>query len=163
MGKALDIWLHPRRTMEELDELTIANADLSARLERSTEELRLGEEELTAERASASELRCKVGELQEELDRRDEELRDLRDRLDEWKDMDRRVSEFERGLTAVEDMKRHYEDRIGRLRAKIIEMRESGRKEEVNHAGGKTPVIDMTLAAPLADDDPDADWLQPLP
>ena len=39
MGKALDIWLHPRRTMEELDELTITNADLSSRLEKSEEEL----------------------------------------------------------------------------------------------------------------------------
>ncbi len=173
MNRALWVWFHPSKAAEMLTELETQFEEAVAKVARSeeallgltahAEALKQENEQLAVQAATIAERSEKTAKL---LEKRETELKEERKRAEDWNDMDERMAEIERILAGAEDMKKHYEDRISRLRAKIIELNEKLQRREMpvdKEMEASAPVIDMTLAAPIAEDDPDSDWLKPLP
>lgn len=173
MKSALWVWFHPSKAAGMLTELEIQLEEAVAETTRSEDifnELTARAEALEQENKHLTEqtavLTQRTEQTEKLLEQREAELKEERELAESWSDMDERMAEIERVLAGAEDMKRHYEDRISRLRAKIIELNEQLKRRTMpvdKEAEAEPPVIDMTPVSPLADDDPDADWLRPLP
>lgn len=189
MGRAWTIFMHPRRTAEELTRLesevaglkseasglrkSLADStELVAQRDRTVGELRKMTYEMAEKHdkldGSVKELSKNLLEMRSRLDSKERELADTREllrakekELEENNDIQARMSEIETTLAGAEDMKRHYEDRVRRLRAKIVELKSRTLNPEPTPSANE--VIDMTNSIPPAPDDPDADWLMASP
>ena len=84
-------------------------------------------------------------------------------------DLKSALVEFNKSLDEVENMKQGYEERISKLRSRIVELKAlQAQAERMRHSeepsAAPRPVIDMTDASPYpGEDDPNDDnWLRPL-
>lgn len=166
MGRAWHVWLHPKRTVAELEELEDSlcdEAQCQADLRREMEVLqadiaaeREAHEALKTEYADMSERRDKLDATVMELTRTlmdtriklddarkelavsarkiEDQQQELAERikdLEDFKEIEKRMPEFERALGQAEEMKRRYEDRIAKLRARVTELQ---KEREARHS-----------------------------
>lgn len=166
MGRAWHVWLHPKRTVAELEELEdslCGEAQCQADLRREMEVLqadvakeREAHEALKTEYADMSERRDKLDATVMELTRTlmdtrirlddskkelavaNQKLEDLQHELDErvkdledFKEIEKRMPEFEQALGQAEEMKRRYEARIAKLRDRVAELQ---KEQEARHS-----------------------------
>lgn len=181
---AWSIWCHPRRAarmmegletnVSESSALCAENAALREELERlrKTEAAAMQErdnareenERLTQEKADLAAQNAMRGQRVSDLER---ELSGVAAELEEYRDLDSRLREFEELLTRAEDMKRRYEERIARLRARIKEMKTAS--GDRNPEADELTVIDMRSASETShapeepEEDTEPDWLEQLP
>lgn len=175
MGRGLDIWLHPRRTRHELEALEARAAELEMTSVESGQRIysqsqlieKLSEQNtrLTEDLQQMSDRRDKLDEavnaLSANLVETERKLRDSDKELEQYRDMEEQLEEFNVRLQGVEDMKHHYEERIRLLRAKVVELKdrlESKAKDTQPDDKVRKPVIDMTMPHDSKSDD----WLDTL-
>lgn len=166
MGRAWHVWIHPKRTVAELEELEDSlcdeaqcQADLRTEIEKLQAEIAKGCEEheaLKGEYADMSErrdklnatvmeltrtlmeTRIKLDDSKKELAVANQKLEDLQHELDErvkdledFKEIEKRMPEFEQALGQAEEMKRRYEARIAKLRDRVAELQ---KEQEAQHS-----------------------------
>ena len=163
------MWLHPKRTVAELEELEDSlcdEAQCQADLRREMEALQA---DIAAEREAHEALKTEYADMSERRDKLDatvmeltRTLMDTRIKLDDarkelavsarkiedqqqelaetcivvigledFKEIEKRMPEFERALGQAEEMKRRYEDRIAKLRARVTELQ---KEREARHS-----------------------------
>lgn len=176
MGRGLDIWLHPRRTRHELEALEARAAELETTSVESGQRIysqsqlieKLSEQNtrLTEDLQQISDRRDKLDEavntLSANLIETERKLRDADRELEQYREMEEQLEEFNVRLQGVEDMKHHYEERIRLLRAKVVELKEKMESKADNaekDAQVRKPVIDMTMSQ---EDSKSDDWLDTL-
>lgn len=166
MSRVWQVWLHPKRTVAELEELEdslCSEAQCQADLRKEMEVLqadiaaeREAHEALKTEYADMSERRDKLDATVMELTRtlmdtriklddarkelavsaqkiedQQQELAERTKDLEDFKEIEKRMPEFERALGQAEEMKRRYEDRIAKLRARVTELQ---KEREARHS-----------------------------
>lgn len=154
------ILLHPKVTVKVMEEL-------EKEKEKCAGEMNFLREENARLVESNGTLTHRNEELGSEVERLRRELEEIRAELDERIDTEKQIREFEARLGQFETVKVQYEQRISRLRAKIIDMKKvSGDR---NPEADEIAVIDMgTQTMPkkrvraVVEERSEEDWLETL-
>lgn len=167
MGRSWKIWLHPKRTrreMEQMEESLVTQSDeMSALLTRMSE--------LTAEYSNLQHAyeneKLKSKKLDDSVMTLTSELLKTRSMLDSkqrdllmYADQSEQIETFMKKLNEVEQLKHHYEQRINRLRAKVIELQTGNAQVSIMHFDNSNQTPKESNSYPQ---DLNGDWLQPLP
>lgn len=172
MGRAWQIWMHPRRTvreMEAMEESLLEYAGERTELESSVARLTSELEILAAEKGALAEqndkLKGAVETVTEELMKTRRQLDTARQELTSSQDEDEMRREIERRIGEFEQLQKHYELRIMKLRERIRELQSA--REPENHTANME-IIDMggDTPAPATErsrrPDADSEWLRSL-
>ena len=179
----LKVFLHPRRYSRELNELLEACDNHAADLQQACAERDQALDDLEKSQSQYDDLKRQYADLQqgfeglkEEIAKKENEhlqsiatlkkqIEDLQAQLVHQEEMERTLVEIDRQLDQVEEMKRSYENRITRLRAKIISLKSQQQPEASSDIAAG--VIDMTTGRIIPKKDSrrniDEDWLESLP
>lgn len=177
------IWWHPRLTRKVMEELEQTASQVES-LQSEIEQLR---SELAEERGANAQARFEYdalvssneslaqrnAELSDSVERITAELLRVRHELDERKSTEEQLREFHEKMDKAVEMKQHYEQRIHRLRAKIIELKRDAEGAHQLESDLLGP-IDMMAAPPQTASNPkseerkaaelpdDSDWIESL-
>ncbi len=177
------VFLHPRRYSRELIEAEEASDNHAAELQQVCADRDLALDELAKVQSQYDNLQGKYADLQHNFDGLNEciakmkeehlqaiaplkaKIGELQAQLVHQEEMERTLVEIDRQLDRVEEMKRSYENRITRLRAKIISLKSLQQPESSSDIA--SGVIDMTSGRIIPKKDSrrniDEDWLESLP
>lgn len=168
MGKAWECWAHPRRTaralqeaQDELEEVRTVIAQFEAAeraLRTENDRLQALADDLAHRRDKLDEgvknlslqlvdTNNRLNDSRREADNLRLEAENLNTELKELRQVRAALSDFEKRLDSVDKMKQHYEERVARLRAKVLEQQQ-----------------ELALLRPSAPPIPpdESDWLLPL-
>lgn len=146
---AWSLFLHPRRWAREIAVMA-ADAEASGQeienLETCGRELR---HEVARLESSNMTLTSKIVSLENCVNGLTADLLKTRRELDDRKDTETQIREFNAKITAVEARKREYDERIARMREEIAFLKERLRQREV--------------VFPESSSEEHTDWFEPLP
>ncbi|MGN0237157.1 MAG: hypothetical protein ACI4AK_03615 [Lepagella sp.] len=177
------VFLHPRRYSRELNEALEArdnfvseHQQVCAERDRALEDLSKMQSQYSNLQGEYADLQRSFERLKEELAKREEEhlhavaplkakIEELQGQLVSQEEMERALADIDRQLDQVEEMKLRYENRITRLRAKIISLKSLQQPESSSDIAAG--VIDMTTGRIIPKKNYrkniDEDWLESLP
>lgn len=144
----LRIWLHPGRALDAIDGLELLCADLGRRLDGASACAGRLEAELERLRESAAEKDAGLARLSCESENLRREVADLRASLDERKDVERQIQEFDEKLKGIENMKRDYEKTIRDLNLRLRDYRRRSGQDCGSDLLEPGETIDMSHVVP---------------
>ena len=146
---AWSLFFHPRRWAREISVMTAgmaASDEERSRLEERNMELQL---EVNRLQTANNDLAVKTASLENCVGGLTKDLLKTRRELDDRKDTETQIREFDEKISAVEARKREYDEKISRLKEEIRDLRERL---------GRT-----RIEFPDSSEEERRDWFEPLP
>ncbi|MCM1378357.1 MAG: hypothetical protein NC097_07815 [Clostridium sp.] len=157
--------LHPRRAISEIlelrEKLVAATAAREESLEIALRQARDNEAAMEENADKRAKLAAKLRQLEAEAQQRDQELHELRSRLEDYGNIRHEIAEFEKKLGDFESVRQGYELRISTMQMQLDDARRRLREASDTDIADAPATINMK-ARRINEKDPSG-WFRTLP